>query len=168
MTEAELTTYLETHHEDCFLWAMSCCHQDVEEARDLLHTVYLKILEGKASFKQKSSFKTWIFSMIRNRAIDRYRKNQRRIKRIRSFSSQAFEPGPELHMIRNESHSLLRRALNILTDKQHQVVHLVYFDEISVAEAAEIMNISVSTARTHLERAKKKLKKILHLEKLTA
>lgn len=158
MKEDELITYLDRYHEDCFQWAMTCCDQNREQARDLLHSIYLKILEGKAVFRHQSSFKTWMFSIIRNRSIDQHRMRQRRRNRGMYLNLPDVEKGPEADMIQGESHMILRQALTMLSDKQNQVLHLIYFDELTVKEAAELMQISVSTARTHLERAKKHLK----------
>ena len=48
MDEAELREQLERHHELSFGWALSCCARQADEAEDVLQTVYLKILEGRA------------------------------------------------------------------------------------------------------------------------
>ncbi len=51
MDIAELKAELETLHSASFGWALSCCRRDRGEAEDVLQTVYLKILEGKARFR---------------------------------------------------------------------------------------------------------------------
>ncbi len=57
MDELELKTHLEENHSKSFVWAMSCCSQDPLEAEDILQTVYLKILEGRANTKESQLLK---------------------------------------------------------------------------------------------------------------
>src|SRR5713226_5005390 len=82
MDIAELRAELEQHHTACFGWAMSCCRRNPEEAEEVLQTVYLKILEGKARFRGEASLKTWLFAVIRKTAASEYRRNL--LRRLRS------------------------------------------------------------------------------------
>src|ERR1700752_5479051 len=74
MEISELKDELEKLHSASFGWALSCCRRDRTEAEEVLQTVYLKILEGKARFRGESSLKTWLFAVIRKTAIGEYRK----------------------------------------------------------------------------------------------
>src|SRR6267378_5785867 len=80
MDIAELKAELETLHSASFGWALSCCRRDHTEAEEVLQTVYLKILEGKARFGGESSLKTWLFAVIRKTAATEYRR-----RLLRSF-----------------------------------------------------------------------------------
>src|SRR6185369_14986153 len=75
MDIAELKAELQQLHSASFGWALSCCGRDREEAEEVLQTVYLKILEGKAQFRGEASLKTWLFAVIRKTAIGERRKN---------------------------------------------------------------------------------------------
>ena len=77
MTSSALEHILQKHHRDAYLWARQCCSFDDDQAKDVLQAVYLKILEGKAKFNEKSSAKTWLFSVIRYTAIDHFKKEKR-------------------------------------------------------------------------------------------
>ncbi len=81
MTVAELHQALEKWHADSFGWALHCCHGQQTLAEDVLQTAYLKVLEQKAVFKGKSTFRTWLFSVIRFTAIDAARYQQSKQKR---------------------------------------------------------------------------------------
>ena len=68
--------YSELHHE-AFQWAKQCVSHSEELAADVLQTVYLKILNGKAKYGEKSSLKTWLFSVIKFTAMDFYRSRKK-------------------------------------------------------------------------------------------
>src|SRR5881227_484789 len=74
MDTEELQGELEKLHSASFGWALSCCRRDYAEAEEVLQTVYLKILEGKARFRGESSLKTWLFAVIRKTAASEYRR----------------------------------------------------------------------------------------------
>ncbi len=54
---------------------MACCDRRCEDAEDLLHDVYMMVLEGDARFEGRSTFKTWLFGVIRRAASSRRRRD---------------------------------------------------------------------------------------------
>src|ERR1051326_7668431 len=82
MEIADLKAELERLHSASFGWALSCCRRDATEAEEVLQTVYLKILEGKARFRGESSLKTWLFAVIRKTAATEYRRRLLRSLRL--------------------------------------------------------------------------------------
>src|SRR6476619_2790305 len=74
MEIVDLKAELERLHSASFGWALSCCRRDRAEAEEVLQTVYLKILEGKARYRGESNLKTWLFAVIRKTAITEQRK----------------------------------------------------------------------------------------------
>jgi hypothetical protein len=49
-----LETILKELHPEAYHWSRQCCSFDEDKAKDVLQLVYLKILEGKAVYKEKS------------------------------------------------------------------------------------------------------------------
>ena len=74
---------------------MSCCRRDRSDAEEVLQTVYLKILEGKARFRGEASLKTWLFAVIRKTAATEYRRNLLRKLRSAVSSEQVREREPD-------------------------------------------------------------------------
>lgn len=166
MTSQELKVKLEALHTLSFAWALRCCGEHTADAQDVLQNTYVKILAGKARFKQQSSFKTWLFSVIKYTAIDHYKAQERNrmvsldnrdipIKELFTSSTQD-EGGAD-----DQQRLLFLKGLQQLSKQQQQVLHLVFYQTCTIEEAASIMNIQLGTARTHYERGKKQLKKWL-------
>src|ERR1700737_1177331 len=72
--EVEPKRQLEAAHADCFGWAMACCGRDRDDAEEVLQTVYLTVLDGRARYDGRSTFRTWLFGVIRRTAASERRK----------------------------------------------------------------------------------------------
>jgi RNA polymerase sigma-70 factor (ECF subfamily) len=163
---AELQDELEKLHSASFGWALSCCRRDHAEAEEVLQTVYLKILEGKAKFRGESSLKTWLFAVIRKTAIGEYRKKLLRnlvfiggLEKRDDATPLVDAPGAAFE--KSEIQKQFRAALAKLPPRQREVLHLAFYEEMSLSEAAVIMGISIGSARQHYERGKKHLREWL-------
>jgi RNA polymerase sigma factor (sigma-70 family) len=166
IARADVEAELERHHADCFAWAMACCGRDRTEAEDVLQTSYLKVLDGRAVFTDRSTFKTWLFGVIRRTAFEHRR--WRALRRFRPVSLVEWAdpaPDPALALGQSESSSRLVAALAQLPERQRQLLHLVFYQDLTIAEAAGVLGISVGTARTHYERGKQRLRESLGLER---
>src|SRR5258708_8314366 len=164
MDIAELKAELEQYHAACFGWALSCCARDRAEAEEVLQTVYLKILEGKARFRGEASLKTWLFAVIRKTAATEYRRNLLRKLRSAVGSEQVSEPtGGEVDQAfdRSEEQVRFRLALQHLPARQREALHLVFYEDLSLREAADVMGVSIGSTRQHYERGKKRLREVL-------
>jgi RNA polymerase sigma-70 factor (ECF subfamily) len=167
MRDTELSTRLEDCHVDAFGWALSCCDWDRTTAEDVLQTTYLKVLNGKAVFGGRSSFKTWLFGVIRKTAAE-HRRSQalRRFVPLVSASERSASgaPDPVSRLVLAERNEQLVAALRRLPRRQQEVLHLVFFEEMTIEGAAEVLGVSLGTARTHYERGKTRLRGLLSLE----
>jgi RNA polymerase sigma-70 factor, ECF subfamily len=169
MDDSELRTQLEKHHAAAFGWAMSCCARNPAEAEDVLQTVYVKILEGKATYKGTASFKTWLFSVIRKTAAEVRRRNMLHSLKLIDFLPGAFSKKKNdlvEQLEQNEMQTKLTDALSSLSRRQREVLHLIFYEDFSLSEAADVMNIYIGSARTHYERGKKQLRRLMEDEKV--
>ncbi|MGQ0767400.1 MAG: RNA polymerase sigma factor [Gemmatimonadota bacterium] len=159
---SEIEASLEALHEASFGWARSCCFGDRENAADVLQTAYAKVLSGLARFEGRSAFRTWFFGVIRLTALEgtRERGRDRILTLVPPYDHPSVEP-PDAALIRAEESESLRRALAELPHRQQQALHLVFYQDLSIADAALIMGVSVGSARTHYDRGKKRLRVIL-------
>jgi RNA polymerase sigma-70 factor (ECF subfamily) len=61
----------------------------------------------------------------------------------------------------SENSLALLQALAVLSVRQREVLHLVFYQDLTIGEAAEVLNLNLGTARTHFERGKRQLRKML-------
>jgi RNA polymerase sigma-70 factor, ECF subfamily len=162
MDISQLKAELEKLHDASFGWALSCCRHDRAEAEEVLQTVYLKILQGKARFRGEAKLKTWLFSVIRKTAISEHRKQLLRTMSGVSSSGQSnLSSYPIAELEQSEMQRRFQKALQRLPARQRETLHLVFYQDLSLSEAAAVMNISIGSARRHYERGKERLRQTL-------
>lgn len=163
---ADLDQELSHHHRAAFGWALACCRWDRTAAEDVLHTAYLKVMDGRARFDGRAQFRTFLFGVIRRTASEERRRRAIRatlslgiLRHERAAESVAPTGlGPILH---DESTQALVSALDRLSSRQREVLHLVFYQDLTVAAAADVMGVSVGSARVHYERGKAQLRRLL-------
>ena len=161
MDRTELERELELLHAESWGWALACCARDRELAEDTLQTAYLRVLSGRARFNGHSSLKTWVFGVIRIIAMEEARRRSRRLARDTGadVALQVPDPSPgaDAAVERSERSAALAGALAGLSPRQREVLQLVFYHDMTIEEAAGVMNVSLGSARTHYERGKKAL-----------
>lgn len=160
MDRTELELELERLHAECWGWALACTGRDRSLAEDALHTAYLRVLSGRARFENRSRFKSWVFGVIRLTAMEELRRaNRWRAGGSELDMSDAVDPSPgaDVTTEQSERNAALIAALASVSPRQREVLHLVFYHEMTIEEAAGVMGVSVGSARTHYERGKKAL-----------
>jgi RNA polymerase sigma factor (sigma-70 family) len=167
MNRDELERELERLHPASFGWALWCCRQRREDAEEVLQTAYVKVLEGRARFGGESSFRTWLFGVVRHTATEQARRRWLRDALLLQWFAREPAPPPfepDAGVASSERSRELRLALDALPQRQREVLHLVFYQEMTVEEAARAMNVSLGTARTHFERGKSRLRQMVARE----
>jgi len=165
MSRARLEGELADLHPASFGWALGCCNGDRGEAEEVLQVAYLKVLDGRARFDGGSAFKTWLFAIIRRTAAERRRRGWMRALsldrwRVRRAAPRQV-PDPERLACSSEAARRLRESLRALPARQRELLHLVFYQDLSIEDAAQVAGISVGSARTHYHRAKERLRGLL-------
>ena len=152
-------------HPSSYGWALACCGWNHQEAEDVLQTSYLKAIDGRARFNGHSSTRTWFFAVVRKTALE-----QRRYRAVRHGALGRWLRGvpapepvatPETLSGQAEEHEHLRDMLGRLSSRQREVLHLVFYQDLTIEDAAHVLSISVGSARTHYQRGKVQLRKLL-------
>jgi RNA polymerase sigma factor (sigma-70 family) len=151
---------LERLHPAAFGWAMACCGFQRQEAEDVLQTAYLKILDGRARFEGRSSYKTWLFAIVRRTAADRRRRRLVATLGLLRLIDRTPTVAPTPDADAGER-ARVRAAMAALAPRQREVLDLVFFHELTIEESATVMGVSLGSARVHYDRGKKRLKEAL-------
>lgn len=162
-TTFDLRTELARLNADSFAWALRSCGGDRTEGEEVLHVAYMKVLDGTARFEGRSTFKTWLFAVIRRTAQEQRRTRWLRHLRLERWWQRdvRFESADAATSERTVE---LTNALTTLSTRQQQVLHLVFYQDLTIEEAAEILGMPVGTARTHYARGKDRLRAILRTD----
>jgi RNA polymerase sigma-70 factor (ECF subfamily) len=164
VTHADVAAQLEELHPQCLRWAMTCCGNR-EDAEDVLHDTYVGVLDHGLRFNGASSFRTWIFGVIRNKARALARRERLRawlgIVNAARVDGPAAAALPDADAIAADRRWRTRRALDALPARQREVLLLVFYHDLTVEQAAEVMRVSVGSARTHYARGKARMAVLL-------
>ena len=165
--ERAIADQLEVLHPDAFGWALHCCAGDHARAEDVLQNAYLKLAQQRAQHDGRSSFKTWWFGVIRFTAHEEFRRLRYREsllgRLLLQFTGpeQDPRPSPARQLELDERAAELRRCLAQLPARQAEVLHLVFYQDLTLNEAANVMRVSIGSVRQHYERGKARLRTLL-------
>jgi len=125
---------------------------DIEE---LIQRTFLGCLEGQHRFTGAGSFRGWLFGIARNVLFNHFREHLRDpTQDLGDLSVHDLSPTPGAVVVRHEEERLLLGALRRLP-LQHQIVlELAFWEDMTHAEIAEVLEIPVATASTRIRRAK--------------
>ncbi|OJJ17286.1 hypothetical protein BKI52_31795 [marine bacterium AO1-C] len=160
MQNFNLEENLEAHYAAAYTWALHCCGYNQDLVQDIMQAVYLKILDGKAIFKGKSSFKTWLFSIIKNTAFDYVKKSKRSQQKLTTtqvLENTLHDTDLAKELEDKELTQLMKEALQKLPERQREVLYLVFYHDCTLKEVAKITQISIGSVRKHYDRGKKRL-----------
>ena len=128
-------------------------------AEELAEDTFVKLGIKKPHFSEKSSFKTWLYTIGRNIAVDYIRKQSKLdTVSINEYAELADAESLERSYIQEERKIIIHKAMNKLKSEYRQVLWLMYFEGFSSKEAARIMKKSTHNVETLTYRARQSLK----------
>ena len=142
---------------------------DPELADDLTEDTFVKLLVKRPRNTEKSSFRTWLYTIGRNLAFDHFRRQGRR----RALDGADFAapewalPSPEELYGKETDAALLRACLDRLENRQREALYLRFFEEFEVSDIAKILHMRPQNVSALIYRAKKSLKEELLKEGFT-
>ncbi|MBQ2799005.1 MAG: RNA polymerase sigma factor [Ruminiclostridium sp.] len=139
---------------------------NVSVAEELMEETFFKIITRKPKFKAKYSFKTWLYTIGRNVAIDYIRHNLKRLNTPFDDIENTLQDEYDLERlyIIEERRIIVHRALKKLNVEYRQVLWLLYFEGLSNAETAIVMKKNARQMKNLVYRAKNALKSELNKE----
>lgn len=146
----------ELHHDALFAFLRMRCDDD-GTTMDAVQDTMLDVWRSAGKFSGRSSVRTWIFSIGRNKLIDRVRRGSQ-LSYVEEVPEEVDEsPDAETVIAASQDASLLRACLDKLKKAQLAVIRLAFYDELPYGEIAEIEGVPVGTVKTRIFHAKQAL-----------
>ena len=126
------------------------------DAEDIYQEVFLKLARADISFENQDHVKAWLLRVTVNCSVNLFRSAWRR-------HVQPVEVLPERASAwdGDERYEALNRALDSLPARYRAVIHLYYYEEMSVDEISAVLNTKPATIRSRLARGRERLKREL-------
>ena len=139
---------------------------DIHIAEDLAEDTFVLLGTRKPKDKQNGSFKTWLYTIGRNKAYDFLRRKKRfielNIDDVTETGSR--DEALDIQYIRQERAMIVHREMQNLKAEYRQILWLIYFEELSNKECAVIMKKSTHAIETLAYRARNALRTKLEQE----
>lgn len=133
--------------------------KDISIAEELTEETFVKLVLKKPKFAGQSAFKTWLYTIARNVAMDYLRHNKHQTTSIDECPEICDEEkNLEESYIREEERIILHRASKKLKREYLQVLWLIYFEGFSCKEVAKILGKTTHNVETTASRARQALK----------
>lgn len=159
--KVQFETYYQDYKDKVFSYLMYRLNFDRNLCEELLMDIVTKAYERFDQFDEdKGSFKTWFFTIAHNHLLN-YWRDKKKVQSLDALEEKGVNLG-SVEMEDKASKSFNQKnveaILNLLTEKEREVISLRYLSDLSHKEIGEIMNKKEATVRTALSRAMKQFK----------
>lgn len=139
---------------------------NIQEAEELAMDTFVKLGINRPRNRSKTGFKTWLYTIGRNVTIDYLRKKSRRKEVSLDVMKEIQDDEASLEQIyiRQEQKILLHHVIQKLSPNYRQVLWLIYFEDLTAKQTADVMRKSVHSVEVTVSRARKALKEQLEKE----
>ena len=135
--------------------------QDSNTVEDAIHDLFVYIWKQKANLSDTDSIKAYLLFALRNSLL-KILKNKSRVElKDQDLYLSEKEMSAEASIIKDEEQDALKfalkKSLNVLSNREREVMYLKYFDGMSYEDICSIMNINYQSVRNLVSRSLKKL-----------
>lgn len=159
-TEA-FSSLFRRHYEPLCYFAERYLH-DIQAAEGIVQDVFVRLWQSRETLGVQSSLRSYLYASVRNASLN-YVKRQ---TFTTSLDHEEERPGdataqPDVQVESNDLAEALEKAMEGLAPRCRQIFFMAKYDGLSYKEIAEVLDISVNTVKTQLQRALKSLSKSL-------
>lgn len=136
-----------------------------EEAEEVAQDTFVKVFKSLNKFKGDSKFSTWMYRITYNTCLDRIKSNKMAYREveINEFTERqlgSLENALE-QMIKEERETVVKDCIAQLPDQDSFLMTLYYYEDLSLDEMSQIVNMTPNHIKVKLFRSRKKLASIL-------
>ncbi len=159
--EACIEVLVRQFEDGVFRLALSVLGDPVE-AREIAQETFIAALRSLRAYRDQTSFKAWLFTIALNLSRSRLRKHRSLDRLKQTLTSllrmDAQRPLPEEVVIQNEKERFIWQAVSSMDDKHRIPLVLRYYNDLSVAEIAEMLSVNEGTIHSRLHTARERLR----------
>jgi RNA polymerase sigma-70 factor (ECF subfamily) len=149
---------VERHAQSVFRLAFRITRNE-QDAEDLVQEAFLRAYRHIAAFDGRASFLTWIYRIAANASLDVVRGRKRTTAELPEFSDP--RPTPEREAAGRQMHARLERAMDDLTTQERTAFVMRHFENLSIAEIAQSLDLRENATKHSIFRAVRKLRAAL-------
>ncbi|RZK13069.1 MAG: sigma-70 family RNA polymerase sigma factor [Flavobacterium sp.] len=141
-------------------------------AEDIFQDAFIKVINTLRSgrYNEEGKFLPWVMRIAHNLVIDHFRR-EKRTPVITSADGtdilnllQVHEESAEEKMLREQTHTDLRKLIHLLPEEQKEVLIMRHYGDLSFKEIADITDVSINTALGRMRYALSNLRKMMKVE----
>ena len=156
-------TQLVTDHQDRLFASMLQVTGSPDEAEEVVQEAFIRAFMKLDTFQRQSQFFTWLYRIAFNSALTRKRRKRARVSLDHCREENGLEiagdvDGVDERMLQQERVNMVRDGLQMLSDEHRSILVLREMEGHSYELIAEILEISIGTVRSRLNRARRQLK----------
>ncbi|WP_374655640.1 sigma-70 family RNA polymerase sigma factor [Dongia sp.] len=158
---AAFTEFYQRHNRSLFAFLVKMV-RDRELAEEVLSETMLDVWRQAGRFEGKSSVTTWLFSIGHHKAVSRLRR-MREVALDEEVAANIEDSGPtpDKQASDKDMSRLLARLIECLSLDHREILQLAYYQEFSVQEIAEVLDLPENTVKTRMFYARQRLKALL-------
>lgn len=164
--DREALTEIVKDHKDGLILYINSFVSNIHTAEELTEDTFVTLFTRRPRDKGNASFKTWLYTIGRNKAIDYLRKNKKHSEVSEEEYRKIFDDEKNLESayIKEEEKLALHHAMANLKQEYRQILWLIYFEGFSHQEAAKVMKKTTNNIGVMASRARAALKSELEKE----
>jgi RNA polymerase sigma-70 factor (ECF subfamily) len=161
-----LAPLMERHYRRLYRIALAYLRRP-DDALDVVQETFVKAYVHAARWDGAAEVAPWLTRIAVNQAIDVYRRGRRRRAAEEPFDEVApravavDDPSPERRLLGREIGERVDSALGILPERQRAIFVLRHYEELSLQEIAQALDMSLGTVKSSLHRALARLRERL-------
>ena len=137
-----------------FAWRLT---GSIADAEDIVQECFLALLRPGCNFDPaRTPLRTYLFGAVRNQFLNRWRRRE-----PTGLSEPADRHTPETEAVRSEMADAVAAAIGELPQTQREVLLLAHYEQLSLSEIAEIMQLEITAVKSRLQRARATLRETL-------
>jgi len=153
-------------YPDVFAYLRRLCGSN-QDAEDLTQQTFLKVWSSLDSFAGRSKFSTWLYRIAYNTYIDWLRQNTGQARCCPDqwwHECEDANPGPLANAADRQLAQRLYEAVDQLDEDKRYVVHLHYYQGLSIRQTAKVLNVAASTVKYRLREVLRILRAKIEIE----